>query len=205
MKYMIFLTLLMFQEVLAVRDVYFNNRGVKSIQENDYPMAYQNLLEAIGLNYNSEIIHFNIAFALEKNKEFDKAIVEYEKAVSLTSSNDLKYMAYFNKAKILGDQKKIDEALLYYQKSLDIRPDSVEAKTNIELLLKQQQGGGGGGQSGEPNKNSEPSNESQQDQKQNLNENDIQRIFEELERQEQKIRAKENNKEGKDSPEEKDW
>ena len=34
---------------------------------------------------------------------------------------------------------RVDEALRLYQEALEIRPDSIEVKTNIELLMRQQQ------------------------------------------------------------------
>jgi hypothetical protein len=56
----------------------------------------------------------------------------------------VQYVGNFNLAEINGRDKKVPEALAYYQAALEMKPDSMEAKTNIELLISQQQSGGEG-------------------------------------------------------------
>jgi Ca-activated chloride channel homolog len=152
------------------------------------------------------------------------------------ASPKLKYKAMFNAGNAAVEAKDIARALQYYQRALEYQPDSQEVKTNIELALKENQKGGGGEdqqkqkQGGQGDKNDKqqqnqgdkkqeekrdqtgqpqqptPKPKPQQFKSQALNENDVQRILEELKRQEEEIRArqyKENR--GQEHSVEKDW
>ncbi len=153
------------------------------------------------------------------------------------ASSDLKFDSMFNAGNAAVQAKDIPKALSYYQKALDYRPDSREVKTNIELALKQQQGGGGNGndkqqQDKGSEKKDNKDNKDKKDQKdqkdpkdkqdqsqpepksqpkpfqsQALNENDVRRILEELKRQEEQIRAKQNvdNRKTPEKQIDKDW
>ncbi|MEZ4871933.1 MAG: tetratricopeptide repeat protein [Bdellovibrionales bacterium] len=164
-------------------------------------------------------MHINLGMAFEFKKSEEQALAEYGVAIELTEQQpQLKFIALFNKARLLAQMKNIPEALRFYQEALKINPDSIEVKTNIELLW-QQQDGGGGGESDEQNNDDENNDENKdqkdpsdgdQDQKQkpkpkDLSEQDVKRILEEIKSQEQKIRAKEQELGGKERSREKDW
>lgn len=130
----------------------------------------------------------------------------------------------------MTQEGQIEAALQNYQNALELRPDSVEVKTNIELLW---QGGGQGKGKGEgkdkkddPNgkekgegegKGKDKRDQSKDQQYENskptkqklgggsLTKEQIQAILEELKNQEQKIRAEENEQGLKEAPNGKDW
>ncbi len=143
----------------------------------------------------------------------------------------LRFYALFNSGVAMAEQKKTDEALAFYQSALDYNSKSLETKTNIELLA-QQGGGQGDGDSkdkkqdkdgkgeqkpkpdpNKPNKdNQKPQDQQKQEQpkpkpfqSKELNQQDVNRILEELKRQEGSIREKMQKEGPKDAPLDKDW
>lgn len=199
--------------------------------------AYKLLLEALKDAPFNAAIRGNLGLAFELNEEKEKALKEFKAAnkyAELTDNDELKFVSRFNLARAYGVEQ-IDLALESYQKALELNPDSIEVKTNIELLLQQQQGQGKGkggqgenknkdkndqnqdGQGDQEQKDKDQSDNSdkqpqQQKQKQKkefkskeLTKNDVRRILEELKNQEQKIRAKEFGGKAKERPLGKDW
>lgn len=206
-----------------------NNQGVKNFANKKPAEAYGQFTEALAQLPFSAVIHYNLGTSFLASKEYDKALSEYREAIRLApgdsrSEKELRFLAHFNSAVALVEQKKIDEALNNYQAALESRPDSVETKTNIELLTTAQQGGGGGGEDkkeddkkndkskdGDEKKTPQkfadppPKNQPKPFQSEKLSEQDVQRILEELKRQEEQVRAKMNREGAKDAPVEKDW
>lgn len=171
-------------------------------------------------------LFYNLAQTYEVNEEKEKATQSYMIAAELAQEPELKFQSYFNAARILGEMKQIEPAINLYQKALDIRPDSIEAKTNIELLF--QSGGGGSGGDQQQQKQQEDKDDKsedgqdqkdQKDQKDQqkpkpkprpfqsgeLSPQDAKKILDELKRQEEQVRAKFNEKRVKETPVDKDW
>ena len=162
---------------------------------------------------------FHLARSYFAQKKFELALKEYESVIRQNpigvsaAQDDLRFRALFNAAITAQELKKVDLALQFYQSALEVKPDSIEVKTNIELL--DQQGGGGG--SGENQNQQQPQDQGQQPQpgepppqdqpkEKGVAPKDVKDILEELERQEQKIRALEyGNQKGKEKEPEKDW
>lgn len=169
-------------------------------------------------------LFYNLAQTYEANEEKEKAIQSYTVAAELAQEPELKFQSYFNAARILGEMKQVEPAINLYQKALDIRPDSIEAKTNIELLFQSGGGGGGGDDQQQQKPQDEKDNKSkdgqdqkdQKDQEQpkpkprpfqsgELSPQDAKKILDELKRQEERVRAKFNEKRIKETPVDKDW
>lgn len=206
---------------------YFSNRdGIKKFQQESYRGAYQDFLRALEDEPLSPEIQMNLARTFEANEEFDKAERAYLGALKVLPENSpLRFDAHFNRAGALAKLKRIPEALTAYQAALDLNPDSLEVKTNIELLF---QGGGGGG--GEQDQDKGDQNQDQKDkgkgqnpddkpnedkgnkkqkpkpfESQELSEQDVKRILDEIKNQEQNIRAQEQRQGAKEAPKDKDW
>ena len=160
-------------------------------------------------------------------KELDKAVSQYKLALKLAPGDskrerEVRFRSLFNTAAVLASQNKNDEALETYQRALELKPDSIETKTNMELLT---QSGGGGGQGDKESKNPQDQGEGggegdkDKDKKfsnkgnsqpqpykgQDLSKQDVDRILDELKQQEESIRAKDQNEGRKDAPPDKDW
>lgn len=208
--------------------VYQNNSAEELFLADKTFEAKQIIQNEVIQNPNSPELKYNFGKIFEKTNEVEDSIREYLSAAKSTQNSELQFQALFNAAKLYADKKDIKNGLKYYQMALDLKPDSVEVKTNIELLV--QSGGGGGGegqnnqqqdqqgdqkdqkqgdgkeqqqqppQSGQQQKQSAPQFKSQE-----LTEQDVRRILEELKRQEDQIRKKLNEQKTQESPIGKDW
>jgi tetratricopeptide (TPR) repeat protein len=216
---------------LSVKAIELNNQGVDSLKkETSYP-AYKSFVAALAEDPFNLYVQLNLGLAFLLNKEPDKAVKTFGTVVRLAEANpELQFYGFFNAAVALTQEGQIEAALQNYQNALELRPDSVEVKTNIELLW---QGGGQGKGKGEgkdkkddPNgkekgegegKGKDKRDQSKDQQYENskptkqklgggsLTKEQIQAILEELKNQEQKIRAEENEQGLKEAPNGKDW
>jgi tetratricopeptide (TPR) repeat protein len=222
-----------------IQGILRNNEGVRKLESGRRVEAYDRFTDAlVDLPFSGEV-HYNLGNSFLANKEFEKALNEYVQAIKTSPGDssrekDVQFKAYFNSAIALTELKKTDEALDLYQKALDLEPDSIEAKTNIELLTQQSQGGGQGDNQdknkdkkdqkdqkdqkqgeGQDKKDQQKKPENQNQQKpqptprpfksEQLNQQDVSKILEELKRQEEQIRAKMQREGAKDAPRDKDW
>lgn len=205
-----------------------NNRaGVKDYNAKNWYGANQNFVKALEDDPLNPEVQLNLGLTYEANEEWDKAAAAYKGVLQLVPPNSALYFeAMFNLAGAYSHLQKIDQALEAYQACLEIKPDSLETKNNIELLW---QGGGGGGGNGQ-DKDQKQQKEDQKDgrsnqekreqagpepeqkpkqpkpfQSQEMNQQDVKRILDEIKNQEQAIRANEYDKSAKEAPRGKDW
>lgn len=208
-----------------LRGVIKNNQGVSRYDKGRPVDSYDLFTDALGeLPYAPEI-QYNIGNAFLQMKDVERAMKQYETAIRLAPSDskrdkEVRFRSLFNTAAILASQKKAEPALTYYQQALLLKPDSIETKTNMELLLAGGQGGGKGdkeqeekskeGGEGEQQKPQKFENQQQKPQPQpykgkDLSKQDVDRILDELKQQEEQIRAKQQREGAKDAPPDKDW
>jgi Ca-activated chloride channel family protein len=233
----LFLILLFQSKAFAIADpslIYQNNSAVKLFAKEKI-LESKTVLENEVVNHPKEsVLHYNMGVVHENSKEPEKAIQEYLSSTKMSENKELQFYGYFNAARAYGEQKDIPNALKNYQAALGIRPDSVEVKTNIELLIKNGGGGGGGNDDkdqksdqdkdkdkkegkdqkkpDQPNKPPDKPKDGEQKKpapkpfkSEELSEQDVKRVLNELKRQEEQIRAKMNNEKSKETPVEKDW
>ncbi len=215
-----------------------NNQGIELLKKQNFSKAQDYFSKAMSESPYSTELQLNLGLTFDGAGQPEKAMQSYEQAEKLTKDPALLFASYFNRAEILGKQKKVPEALAFYQKALDLKPDSVEAKTNIEILTQQQQGGG----KGQDNQDQKDQNKDKKDDKDNkdqkdqdkdkdqdqdkkdqkkdyaknkpqpkpfqspdISKDDAKKILDELDRQEQRVRAEYNKKQHKERPHGKDW
>ncbi|MBL7542550.1 MAG: tetratricopeptide repeat protein [Bdellovibrionaceae bacterium] len=146
-----------------IRAVFLNNKASKQIKERSVDESQADYLKALEVEPLLPAVHSNLgatydtlkdperALKLYKNaEEFSRAeldlaeknplISKWEKSALLTTL----YASLYNQGQLLARENKVDEALQKYQAALGLNPDSIEVKTNIELLFQQKQGGGKG-------------------------------------------------------------
>jgi Ca-activated chloride channel family protein len=146
------LALLLSTSVSSANDlkgVYENNRGVLQFNNKKSVEAFDQFTHALGEMPFSGEVHYNLGTAFLANQEFPKAISEFNEALKNSPGDsrrerETRFRAAFNRAVALTAEKRIDEALNSYQAALNENPESVETKTNIELLT-QSEGGKGKG------------------------------------------------------------
>lgn len=211
------------------RGILKNNEGVSRYAKGRPLDAYGLFTDALSDQPFAPEVQFNIGDAFLQLKDLDKAVSQFRLAIRLAPGASarekaVRFRSFFNIGAIYGSQNKIDQALEAYQQALEIDPNSIETKTNMELLT---QGGGGGsggdegkdkdkksddGKSGDQEKqqpktptNKNPKPEPQPYKGKELSKQDVDRILDELKQQEEQIRAKDQRDGGKDAPPDKDW
>ncbi len=157
-----------------LRGVLRNNSGVRKFAGKNAAQAFEDFTGALGdLPYAGEV-HFNIGNSFLIQREYEKALSEYQQAIKTSPGDsarglETRFRSYFNSAIALTEMKKNDAALENYQRALEISPDSVETKTNIELLTAQSSGGGDGeddkDQQDDPNEKGKDKNDDKKDDK----------------------------------------
>ncbi len=209
-----------------VLGLYHNNLGLQKIAEK---MNYEALSEQItALKYLPLVpeIHVNLGDLYLISKDFEKAEKEFGTASRLAMQNpEMKFDGLFNAGVAATELKNVEKALGYYQSALDVKSDSMETKTNIELLVQSQGGKGQGdgesdskddqkddkgkqGDRNDPNqkfKNDPPKNQPQPYKGKEISKENVNKILEELKQQEQNVRAKFENRNVHASKNEKDW
>ena len=169
MKYSIFIFLLLASTAHAsdLDAVLQNNRGVKNFNDKKPVEAFDKFTSSLAEMPFSGVVHYNIGTTFLANQELDKAVSEFQEAVRTSPTDSaqdrkVRFYSYFDAGVALTAAKKTDEALEAYQHALDENPESVETKTNIELLTQNQ---GGGGESDKDDKDDKKKDQ-KQDQKQ---------------------------------------
>lgn len=209
--------------------IYENNKAVELLKEKKSYQAHEKLMDALVDSPLSSSLHYNLGHSFYQNKNFDEAMKEFESSEQMTNNKDIKFKSLFNAADSAVRKEDIDRALEYYQSALKLKPDSLEVKTNIELLMakreqsrenkqdkKEGEGKGRGENESSEKKQEEGSSHEQrkktdskaQFKSKELTTKDVEKILEELKRQEEKVRGKfmeaDQKKAGKEFIE-KDW
>jgi Ca-activated chloride channel homolog len=205
-----------------------NNRAVDQFKAERYNDSLDGFTKALTDLPDSPEVHFNLGNAYAANKDEDKALSEYTTAFKMNPSPELAYNIAFNAGNVYASKKQTQEALDSYQTALKFKPDSIETKTNIELLFK---GGDGEGEGEKSDKDGKDKKDQKDDPKaepnpkdtpkpqtgptpkptprpfksEQLSQQDVGRILEEIKRQEDQVREKMQREGGKDAPRDKDW
>jgi Ca-activated chloride channel homolog len=212
-----------------------NRAGVDQLKKSNPAAATQSFIESLSNAPFDARLHLNLGLSFELLGQADKAQASYSTAAELAKDSEIRFLANFNQGQLLQKAKKKEEALAFYEKALQDKPDSIETKTNIELLLQDQQGGGGSGEDqkkdqNQDQKDKEGGGEQKDDKKddkdgqdkpkqygkenkpqpqkfksEELTQGDVNKILGEIKQQEQKIRAEFNKKDAKEKPKDKDW
>jgi tetratricopeptide (TPR) repeat protein len=206
-----------------VESIINNNNGIRNLEKEDFIHSEQFLLKGLARDPYNPILHLNLGLNFEAQKQYDKALKEYEAALRMSEGkNEAQFLAHFNAGNAATQTENIPLALKHYQAALDLNPKSVEVKTNIELLLKSNSGKGKGqkdsknkdqsdNQGDNPDKNKNPNDDSKDQKKkqefksEKLTKEDVRKILEELKSQEKKIRGAELNKKSEENSSDKDW
>ncbi len=202
-------------EFLPGQDKKDQEENGQDVDESIVDQAHKKFLQSIMKSDELAEVRMNLGLSFELAGDKENSLKAYNMAEKVAKGNpSLEFIARYNKARLLAQDKKIPLALKEYQSALEINPESIEVKTNIELLMQQQQGGGKGGgekkdnegKGGQDPKGPIKKNPKNSEYKsQNLSKKNVEKILEELKNQEQKIREKEYNKGVKEKSRAKDW
>lgn len=147
-----------------------NNQGIESLLSQNYLSAKDSFIRSLEYSpFQSEVL-LNLGLSFQMMQDPEKALITYQKVDEISRDPAAQFSARFNKGLIHQVKNEVDLALFEYQKALNIKPDSVEVKTNIELLIQKQKNQsqseqGDSGQSSQDSKNKSDKNKSDKNQK----------------------------------------
>ena len=173
--------------------------GENFLRDSDFESAKEQWRDFLEIHPSLSSARLNLAFTLFLLDERDEALREYEKVFEKSKNKLHRFYAYFNSAVIETKKRNKDQALYFYQQALEEDPHSVEVKTNIELLMKEALS----------QKSKSQSQKKQQDQQApdqeplrgpgagRLDPKQVESILKELEKREQELKFKLNEKKSK--------
>lgn len=142
------------------RTIWNNHKAVQEFKKGSITDSQHDFLEALKVDPFIGELHVNLGLTYQGLQQPDSAIQSYQSAEKWGRNPNVLFASRFNQGVMRGLNKQIDLALNDYQRSLEVKPDSLEAKTNIELLVQGQSGSGDGeskdkkdGKNGKDNKN----------------------------------------------------
>lgn len=142
-----------------------NEEGNALFEKGEYEAALRRYLEAQQEARSRPELHFNAGDALYMQGKYAEALQEMGRATEGTHP-DMSAAAHYNLGNALFRQEKFQEAVGAYKKSLELKPDDIDAKINLELALEKLDQDG----QDEQDKNQDQ-NQDQQDQSQNQDQN----------------------------------
>lgn len=203
----------------GTKEIFHNNSGVRSMTQGDVEAAKREFAKLLAKNPGHPIFKFNLGGVFLVEEDLTKARKMFEEINKMNGlPPEVAFATRFNLGFLMASEAQFEEALEHYQAALDINPQSVEVKTNIELLIQQKKQGGGDDKNKKKDKSDkegddkkgegeEPDDKEKGDDKpmtnknedykpevdgKNMKEKDVKDILDELQKDEQKIRAKHN-------------
>lgn len=172
-----FITAFMFSGFLFGQKSYRTlvHEGNQKFNGKDYDGASSKYMEAIKSNEKDFTAHYNLGNALYKNKKYEEARAEYEKAQRLSQTLPDKAAALHNLGNTYMQMNQPEKAADYYKQSLKQNPYSEATRKNYEIARlkekenqqkKNQQNNSGKGGGGKDQQQNDDQNGSPEDQKQ---------------------------------------
>lgn len=110
--------------------------GVSSYQKQEYEKASQLFQDAYAKQPENSELAYNLANSNYKSGKFDQATDAYTKAMNSDDSS-LKQKALYNSGNALYRMKRLEDAAAAYKKSLELNPNDMDAKFNLEFVREQ--------------------------------------------------------------------
>ena len=140
--------------------------GLQNLKNKEYIRAEENFLKVLSQSAQNFPARLNLALTKFLKKDFESALKEYGK-VGKESPNSLeRFHSFFNSGHIYSQKEDKERALDFYQKALDEKSDSLEVKTNIELMFQKSHSQDSKDQSSEDQRDSKDSSESKEGESQ---------------------------------------
>ncbi len=121
-------------------ELYLGNKNYKEQKFSEAETYYNKIIEINPKNRNAQ---FNLANAQYQNKQYEKAMKNFEEVATVSSDKNLKANAWHNAGNTYADQQKWAESINYYKQALRNNPNSKESKYALayaqQMLKKEQQ------------------------------------------------------------------
>jgi tetratricopeptide (TPR) repeat protein len=186
--------------------------GNKLYKEGKYDKALPEYEKAVTQNPRNPVTHYNLGNAQFRKEDFAGSEKNFEQAVTIATTNDLKQRSLYNKGVSLTRQKKLQESIDTYKKALRLNPQDQDNRFNLEKALSEQKKQNESKDQQQQQKDQKDQKKQQQKQqpkpqpRQNLDKKKIEQFLKSLEQKEQEVQRKmQQNRSRAASQPEKDW
>ncbi|MCR4440075.1 MAG: tetratricopeptide repeat protein [bacterium] len=107
--------------------------GNRLYAQEKYEAAADKYRDALNQDPLSPVIHFNLGNTSYKRQNYEEALKEYDQSLN-SPEVATQAKAYYNVGNTLFQMGKLPESILAYQKALQLDPDDVDAKYNLEYV-----------------------------------------------------------------------
>lgn len=112
-------------------------KGMELYRKQEFNRASQKFLEARNGKPGDPKISYNLGNSRYKQGEFEKALQDYSRSVEQKSDSPMKQKAAYNIGNALFRMDKLDESVSAYKKALELDPNDMDAKFNLEFVREQ--------------------------------------------------------------------
>ena len=109
--------------------------GNKKFDAKEYNASSSKYLEAIAEKNGNYTAHYNLGNALYKNKKYEEATAEYEKAARFTKSKYEKAAALYNLGNVFMQSNNAEKAADFYKQALKQDPYNEAIRKNYEIAM----------------------------------------------------------------------
>lgn len=114
--------------------------GNNSFDGGDYQSANTAYLKSLQYEIHKEYISYNLANVYYALGEGEAAQSEWKKA-SFTGNSDLLFRTMYNRGVLEFESGSYEDAFNSFKKALEINPDSIDTKINLEYSLRRMNSG----------------------------------------------------------------
>jgi tetratricopeptide (TPR) repeat protein len=112
-----------------------NAEGRERYTEGDHPKALESFDQAVARRPDDARLRFNLADALYKNGKYQEAAAAFQ-ALAGKRDSPLAGPARFNLGNALFQQGNFPAAIAAYRGALELEPEDLDARRNLELALR---------------------------------------------------------------------
>ena len=112
-------------------------KGMELYRKQEFNRASQKFLEARNGKPGDPKISYNLGNSRYKQGEFEKALQDYSSSVEQESDSPVKQKAAYNIGNALFRMDRLDESVSAYKKALELDPNDMDAKFNLEFVREQ--------------------------------------------------------------------
>ena len=110
--------------------------GQSNYLNGNFQEAKKNFNSAFDQSPNNASLAYNLANSQYRLGQFEKALQSFNQAAFITQNSQLKQKSYYNAGNALFKLGKLEQAISSYKNALELNPDDMDAKYNLEFTRK---------------------------------------------------------------------
>jgi len=111
--------------------------GASHYEKQEFNLAEEKFSQANQKQPGNPELIYNLANSHYKNGNYQQALQAYSQVASSASENALKHKSIYNTGNSLFNLGKLEDAANAYKQSLEIAPNDMDAKFNLEFVLRE--------------------------------------------------------------------